>query len=108
MTSMPFDEPSYDAPAASWRHSLLAAPVWKRAACYGLPAGLLQAALNQGDFWATGAVTAVVAVKSVLSPLIGFGVAYVAAVTTHYETRRALPRSQEFANAASGHSHGFS
>jgi hypothetical protein len=107
---MPFDEPSDDSSAASWRHSLLAAPVWKRAACYGLPAGLLQAALNQGDFWATGAVTIVVAVKSVLSPLIGFGVAYIAAVTTHHETRRALPQFKELANAASAsrRSHGLS
>jgi hypothetical protein len=73
---------------SSWRRSLLAPSVWKRGACYGIPAGLIQAAVNQGDYWMTGHVTALVAVKTVVSPLIGFGVAYLAAVTTHHETNR--------------------
>jgi hypothetical protein len=62
--------------------------VWKRAACYGLPAGMIQAVLNQGDYWLAGQVTAVVAVKSMMSPLVGFGVAYLAAVTTHHDSSR--------------------
>ena len=71
-----------------WRHSLLAPPVWKRGACYGLPAGLVQAAMNQGDYWLAGHVTTGVAIKTLLSPFIGFGVAYIAALTTHRESHR--------------------
>jgi len=35
-----------------------------------------------------GQVTASVVVKTVISPLVGFGVAYIAAVTTHHEAAR--------------------
>jgi hypothetical protein len=53
-----------------------------------LPAGLIQALLNQGDYWLTGQVTTLVAAKSVVSPLVGFGVAFLAAVTTHRDSNR--------------------
>lgn len=72
----------------SWRQSLLAPQVWKRGACYGFPAGLIQAALNQGDYWLAGNVPALVVVKTIVSPLVGFGVAYIAAATTHHEAHR--------------------
>ena len=71
-----------------WRHSLLAPQAWKRGACYGLPAGFIQVVVNQGDYWMAGHVTTPVVVKTVISPLVGFAVAYIAAVTTHYEAAR--------------------
>jgi hypothetical protein len=37
-----------------------------------------------------GHVNAVVIVKSIASPLVGFGVAYIAAVTTHHESNRPI------------------
>jgi hypothetical protein len=49
---------------------------------------MIQAALNQGDYWLTGQVTALVAAKTLISPLVGFGVAYLAAVTTHHDSNR--------------------
>jgi hypothetical protein len=87
-------EPCQTASRSTWRQSLLAPSVWKRGACYGLPAGLIQAALNQGDHWFSGHVTSVVLVKTIVSPLVGFGVAYVA-VTTHHESRRSEAVRQE-------------
>jgi hypothetical protein len=85
---MPSADPTPLVNRTPWRYSLLAPQVWKRAACYGFPAGLIQAALNQGDHWMSGHATTLVVLKSVLSPLVGFGVAYIAAATTHHETYR--------------------
>lgn len=92
----------------SWRQSLLAPRVWKSATWFGLPAGLIQAALNQGDCWLTGHVTTMVVAKTIASPLVGFGVAYVSAVTTHHESSRfrsPMPRTTETATAPA---HGLS
>ena len=72
----------------SWRRSLLAPRVWQRAACYGLPAALVQALLNQSDNWLSGRVTVPVAGNSVVSPLFGFGVAFQSAVTTDHDSNR--------------------
>jgi len=85
---MPSADPVHHIANPPWRCSLLAPGVWKRAACFGFPAGLIQAALNQGDHWMSGHVTAIVALKTCISPLVGFGVAYIAAVTTHRESSR--------------------
>ena len=46
-----------------WRRALSRRSVWLRAVRMGLTVGLLQAAINQGDVWARGAVTAGVAKK---------------------------------------------
>lgn len=53
--------------------------VWRRALCIGLPVGLLQAGLNQGDHWYNQHVDGVVLFKTVLSPLLSFTVAFLSA-----------------------------
>ena len=45
--------------------------VWARAVKFGLTAGLLQALVNQGDYWWRHEVGADVVVKTIVSPLIG-------------------------------------
>lgn len=77
--------PSLSGPSdrrALWRLAFRERPVWQRAMKLGLSAGLLQAAINQGDHWASGAVSSGVVVKSILSPLIGFALALVSAAAT--------------------------
>jgi hypothetical protein len=64
--------------------------VWVRAARLGLAVGLIQVALNQGDHWLRHEVDPAVIVKSILSPLLSFGIAFASAVATHVEN---LPRS---------------
>lgn len=55
-----------------WLQALRQRSVWLRALKFGFTAGLLQAAVNQGDFWWRGAVGPTVVVKTIVSPLIGF------------------------------------
>ncbi len=50
--------------------------VWRQAFCIGLPVGLLQAGLNQGDHWYHHHVDSVVVFKTILSPLLSFTVAF--------------------------------
>lgn len=67
------------------RRALLAPAVWRRAAKLGLTVGLVQVSLNQGDHWLRQEVDAAVVLKSILSPLLSFGIAYASAVATHAE-----------------------
>jgi hypothetical protein len=56
--------------------------VWRRTRALGLPVGLLQAALNQGDHgWRRDAGPAVVA-KTLLSPRLACTIAFLSAATT--------------------------
>jgi hypothetical protein len=48
----------------------------------GLPVGLLQAALNQGDHWWRHEVDGLVLAKSVLSPLLSCSIAFLSAAAT--------------------------
>lgn len=59
--------------------------VWARAAKLGLVAGIIQVALNQGDHWLHDEVNATLIVKSTLSPLLSFGIAFASAAATHVE-----------------------
>lgn len=59
--------------------------VWRRAARLGLVVGLIQVALNQGDHWLRHEVDPAVVVKTILSPLLSFGIAFASAVATHVE-----------------------
>jgi hypothetical protein len=59
--------------------------VWARAARLGLVVGLIQVSLNQGDHWLRGEITTAVVIKSILSPLLSFGIAFASAVATHAE-----------------------
>jgi hypothetical protein len=68
-----------------WVEALLQPTVWRRASLLGLPVGLLQAAINQGDFWWGHAVNGVVIAKTIISPLITMSVALVSAASTYVE-----------------------
>ena len=65
-----------------WTRALCQRSVWLRAVRLGLTAGLLQAAVNQGDHWLSGAVDRTVVIKSIISPLIGFTLVLVSAAET--------------------------
>lgn len=72
-------------------HALRERAVWVRAAKLGLVVGLIQVLLNQGDHWLRHEVTTGVILKSILSPLLSFAIAFSSAVATHAENRaRAL------------------
>lgn len=93
----PTDANSAPGPTA-WKRALCARVVWQQAARYGLPVGVLQAALNQGDLWLHHQVTPLVAVKTVVSPLLSFGVALLAAAAAHREI--ATPSSARSSTAS--------
>jgi hypothetical protein len=59
--------------------------VWRRAARLGLVVGLLQVGINQGDHWLRHEVTLGVVLKTVLSPLLSFAIAFLSAAATHAE-----------------------
>lgn len=67
-----------------WR-ACLDGHVWRRAAKLGLVVGLIQVALNQGDHWLRHQVDAAVVVKSILSPLLSFSIAFASAASTRVE-----------------------
>ena len=60
--------------------------VWARAAKLGLVVGVIQVSLNQGDHWLSGHITTGVVIKSILSPLLSFGIAFASAAATHAES----------------------
>ncbi|HYP15594.1 MAG TPA: hypothetical protein VEQ65_00165 [Opitutus sp.] len=59
------------------------AQVWRRTLALGLPVGLLQATLNQGDHWWHHQVDGLVVAKTILSPLLSCSIAFASAVATH-------------------------
>ena len=65
-----------------WRIALRQRSVWLRACKLGLSAGLLQAAVNQGDRWLNHTVDSTVIIKSIVSPLIGFALVLFSAAQT--------------------------
>ena len=65
--------------------------VWIRAAKLGLPVGVAQVALNQGDHWVAGGITTVLVLKTLLSPTLSFLIAFVSAAST-----RAAEKSAPF------------
>jgi hypothetical protein len=54
-----------------WLLALRQPAIWSRAFKFGFSAGLLQAAVNQGDLWLRHAAGPGVIVKTIVSPLIG-------------------------------------
>jgi hypothetical protein len=71
-----------------WKLALHQRSVWLRACKLGLTTGCIQAAVNQGDVWLHHAATVETAVKTVASPLIGFGLVLVAAAETWVQKSR--------------------
>jgi hypothetical protein len=68
-----------------WLVALKTKAVWLRAAKWGVPAGLLQAVINQGDFWLSHTVDAAVVTKTIISPLVTFSVALISAAGMYAE-----------------------
>ena len=74
--------------------------VWRRAFLVGGPVGALQVVVNQGDLWlgyAAGhqALAASVVVKTLLSPFISVGVAWVAAAAAWAERSKVVGENGE-------------
>lgn len=65
-----------------WAQAIRQRSVWLRAVRLGLSVGFLQAVVNQGDHWVSGAVDGTVLLKSIVSPLIGFALVLVSAAET--------------------------
>ncbi len=55
--------------------------VWSRTLRIGLPVGLVQVAINQGDAWLGGAITTAVVAKSILSPAVSCAIAFASAAS---------------------------
>jgi hypothetical protein len=73
---------------ALWLSALRQGSVWKRALKMGLTVGLLQAAINQGDFWWRGDLRTAVVIKTIASPLLGFTLVLFSAAATRVEEHR--------------------
>jgi hypothetical protein len=58
--------------------------VWRRTLLIGLPVGLLQAAINQGDHWLHHRVDGAVLLKTLLCPLVSCAIAFVSAIAAHH------------------------
>lgn len=71
-----------------WMQAFGQAAVWRRAAVVGLPIGVLQAVINQGDVWVRHEQTAGTVVKTLVSPLVTFSVALISAAGVWVEQRR--------------------
>ncbi len=65
-----------------WLRAVKEITVWRRAALLGLSVGVLQAVVNQGDYWIHHTVTGLILLKTLLSPLITFSVAWASAAAT--------------------------
>jgi hypothetical protein len=61
---------------ALWREALHDPLVWRRTLLIGLPAGLIQVSINQGDHWLAGAITGGVIAKTLLSPAVSCTIAF--------------------------------
>lgn len=64
---------------------------WRRALAVGLPVGLVQAALNQGDHWVRHAVDWTVVAKTVLTPLVSILVAWISAAAGPARGKEGMP-----------------
>lgn len=71
-----------------WVQAFRQASVWRRAAVVGLPIGVLQAVINQGDVWLRHEQTAGTVIKTLISPLVTFSVALISAAGVWVEGRR--------------------
>ncbi|MDP3073123.1 MAG: hypothetical protein Q8N18_22710 [Opitutaceae bacterium] len=84
--------PSAPTPSPT-RRALTTRAVWLRAAKFGVPVGLVQVALNQGDHWLHHEITTGLVLKSILSPLLSFSIAFVSSVATHAGTSDSISSS---------------
>lgn len=59
--------------------------VWRRAARLGLAVGLAQVVINQGDHWLRHEITPLLILKTILSPLLSFSIAFASAIATQLD-----------------------
>ncbi|HSH95130.1 MAG TPA: hypothetical protein VK968_13345 [Roseimicrobium sp.] len=71
-----------------WLAALSQRIVWMRVAKVGMPVGILQAVINQGDVWWHHEATGLTLFKTVLSPLVTSSVALVSSAATWVERQR--------------------
>ena len=71
-----------------WLQAFCQPVVWRRAAAVGLPIGVLQAVINQGDVWLRHEQTGGTILKTVISPLVTFSVAIISAAGVWVERQR--------------------
>lgn len=71
-----------------WLASMRQRVVWMRVLKVGLPVGILQAVINQGDVWYHDQATGLTLAKSIISPLVTSSVALVASAATWVEKQR--------------------
>ena len=71
-----------------WLQALGQTAVWRRAALFGLPVGILQAVINQGDVWLRHEQTAGTVTKTLVSPLVTFSVALISAASVWVDAQR--------------------
>lgn len=71
-----------------WLGALSQGSVWSRGLRMGLTVGVLQAVINQGDFWWRGEVRAAVVAKTIISPLVTFAIVLVSAAATWVDEHR--------------------
>lgn len=64
---------------------------WRWALAVGLPVGLVQATLNQGDLWIRHAVDWTVVAKTVLTPLVSVLVAWISAAAGPAGRNQGMP-----------------
>jgi hypothetical protein len=74
--------------ARAWRNAAVNADVWRRTLKLGLGVGLLQVAVNQGDAWLRHAADTPVVVKSILSPMISMGIAWLSAASMYVHANK--------------------
>jgi hypothetical protein len=79
--------------SVSWREVIWDRVVWSRTLKIGVPVGLIQIAINQGDHWLAGAVTATVIFKTILCPTISCSIAFASAASARRETLAAQAAS---------------
>lgn len=75
-----------------WKQALRSKAVWKRALKLGCTVGMIQAVLNQGNYWMQGTVTTEIVVKTIMTPLVTFAVALYAALETQVQQLRAVDK----------------
>jgi hypothetical protein len=71
-----------------WMQALGQAAVWRRAIIVGLPVGVLQAAINQGDVWLRHEQTVATVIKTLISPPVTRAVAFGSAASVWGEEQR--------------------
>ncbi len=78
-----------------WVQAFRQASVWRRAAVVGLPIGILQAVINQGDVWLRHEQTVGTVIKTLVSPLVTFSVALISAAGVWVEQQRRMSEESQ-------------